>query len=1100
MLTIYSVGDAWYLGKVMDAIAMISGSNEGFVGASMVAALIGVFVIGFQSILKITLNIHELLVCYIIYMGCFSIQTDVVIESVYSDKTVIQKDNVPYGPAVLGSIISEIGYKLTQKMEVAFSDVHQGTLLTDPNGSQGYANALYLINNLARWSEKNGADTLPTAQNSSFAKNIRTYAMDCTTKALYLGKEFGGKEWKDLKTNSFINALGFNSDVYGTELYINNRAESYTCKEGINAIKNEFKNMLSAIDAGGNESARKEMLVNVGLCKNTQECNANIATNITDLVQNNLDALRVRNYDINDFMMAAVGMNELYTGLSLGYSSMFDKQSATMILNAVQQRNIQWGAEQNMFLQSVRPMLSFIEGLFYAISPFAAIMVMLGLFGLKIFFKYIILLIWIQLWLPIMAIANHYIMASASEAIDKLPYQGTGDNMGMSLYFYENLVQICQTKIAVGGMMMAATPVLSLMLITGSVYAMTQLTNRMSGGDHINEKMIAPDAVGTAPIMMMSPGSTNDAYTSKESGAKFKDIAIGKIIQNAMSNSHENAITSTNTLSNTLNSAFSTGGGNTKTNAIANAAIDTLRGSQGHTLNKLTNDLYSQIGGEASGITKEQVASAIVNGSLGGNVGASSDFSNSKTHKEEWGPRGGGETYSDQQSHGKGNRFGVNAGINTSASKGNSLSATQSESHQKLNNLITGISESDNASILKEVANTVTRSNSNGDSYNVNASETDQISKALQTAISESEKYNQTVSASQSINSNLTQSSLEIASRLSNKDIAKAEKVIKSIYEGNSGGDTWDALVRNMERRNHSNSSPHAHQAAIIEAMDEIKGVSDDINNEFAKLLSKYSGSDLSKLQDIDNKLENNIPKPKAFTEEEYNAKKADIDKKIKDYETQASKSIKLNDPESFYKEKMFKLKGEKFANYKKWRNEQYNENMSVKGAVKEEKNKPINTDALAAFVRNAANVDNIDLDKLDLTKKEDLTLLNNAIRSQVRSTFAGVRTHSFYDVKALAAAEDQLVTSYVNNYQTLIRGFTGENEAMAQQDLEAKNKTRDAFYNMAKYNGASEEVAKNYAENIVNTLNNNIYMSANSMANVQRNVAHLYKMERGRN
>ena len=92
MLTIYSVGDAWYLGKVMDAIAMISGSNEGFVGASMVAALIGVFVIGFQSILKITLNIHELLVCYIIYMGCFSIQTDVVIESVYSDKTVIQKD------------------------------------------------------------------------------------------------------------------------------------------------------------------------------------------------------------------------------------------------------------------------------------------------------------------------------------------------------------------------------------------------------------------------------------------------------------------------------------------------------------------------------------------------------------------------------------------------------------------------------------------------------------------------------------------------------------------------------------------------------------------------------------------------------------------------------------------------------------------------------------------------------------------------------------------------------------------------------------------------------------------------------------------------
>lgn len=114
-------------------------------------------------------------------------------------------------------------------------------------------------------------------------------------------------------------------------------------------------------------------------------------------------------------MLTSVGRNILNLGLAQGYATYKDTNSAAMLAQAIEQRNVQWAAEQSMFLNSVRPMMAFMESFFYALTPFAAVFVMLGLFGLGLFFKYILLLIWVQMWLPVMAIANMYIMSAAKE-------------------------------------------------------------------------------------------------------------------------------------------------------------------------------------------------------------------------------------------------------------------------------------------------------------------------------------------------------------------------------------------------------------------------------------------------------------------------------------------------------------------------------------------------------------------------------------------------------------------------------------------------------------------------------------------------------------
>ena len=76
MMTIYSVGDVWYLGKVLDAIAMVTGADGGLKQASAVAALLGVIIICFQSVIRNQgINIQHMVVCYIIYMMCFGFTT-----------------------------------------------------------------------------------------------------------------------------------------------------------------------------------------------------------------------------------------------------------------------------------------------------------------------------------------------------------------------------------------------------------------------------------------------------------------------------------------------------------------------------------------------------------------------------------------------------------------------------------------------------------------------------------------------------------------------------------------------------------------------------------------------------------------------------------------------------------------------------------------------------------------------------------------------------------------------------------------------------------------------------------------------------------------
>ena len=179
-----------------------------------------------------------------------------------------------------------------------------------------------------------------------------------------------------------------------------------------------------------------------------------------------------------------------------------------MINQAVQQRNTQWAAEQTMFMTVVRPMLTFFEGFIYAITPIIAFIIVMGSFGVQLAGKYVQTVLWIQLWMPVLSIINLFVHTAATNQMASLSNNGLN-----SMYALSSTGDVLQHWIATGGMLAASTPIISLFIVSGSTYAFTSLASKISGGDHVDEKLSTPDVLKQGPLMQSQPAYNQNQFS-----------------------------------------------------------------------------------------------------------------------------------------------------------------------------------------------------------------------------------------------------------------------------------------------------------------------------------------------------------------------------------------------------------------------------------------------------------------------------------------------------------------------------------------------------------------------------------------------------------
>uniref|UniRef100_UPI00402B8104 conjugal transfer protein TraG N-terminal domain-containing protein n=1 Tax=Methylomonas sp. PHL2-19 TaxID=3438878 RepID=UPI00402B8104 len=470
---IFSIGDSQFLAAILNAIAMISLTDD-YKGAAAVGASLGVTMVMLRGLTQFNasgIRYQDVFASMLIYTALFAPGVVVKVEDAYSGNVVVV-NNVPFGPAVAGSILSNMGYRLTRLFEQGFS--------VPSMTEHGFADPLNTLiavrkNLLSRITL--GKANSPSAKVDLEASFVN-YVKECTLTGVDLNQTTLDAI---MRTASVMTAIRFNSKIYTTEVYLGAGPTVLTCTDAYAALDD----YITKYGITGLEDLLQQTL---NLARSED-----VSTRISDA----LTALSNSTISANDYMLASLIVPMFEKGIVGRYEDGLKWNKAAMVHQSIQQRNMQWAAEQTLFTRIVRPMMTWIEGLSYAITPLMVFAVMLGSAGISMVGQYFKMLLWIQLWMPIMAVINLYITMSALGKMDALDAQGFNIPSIEGIY---QMDMVLQDWVAIGGMLASSTPAIALMLVYGGSVTATHFMGRMQSGDYIDERAGSPAVLATAPV------------------------------------------------------------------------------------------------------------------------------------------------------------------------------------------------------------------------------------------------------------------------------------------------------------------------------------------------------------------------------------------------------------------------------------------------------------------------------------------------------------------------------------------------------------------------------------------------------------------------
>lgn len=630
--SMYSIGSGRFLREVFNAVAMLTGTGD-FIKAVAIAMLFSVIVVCLQAVLRGGRSIawEHVLLGFILFGICFGSPSRVIVEDVYTND-VYTVDNVPLGVAASGSMISKVGYGLTVLFETGFGSANRVTELP-------YLSSLkYLV--IAEQDASSGfmLDGLSTETGVDVRASLGAYMKNCTVPALRIAK-------KDRASATQMNVqdllkYGSEDNVKGSVIYYwgngGNNKKEVTCKEAYSELNSDVFSKIT------NEN------VSSILNNSLQSMNSGSTPNYQLTINDAFTYLDVSTQEQQNFALASI----ITPIFQYAYQHFYTRSEAladTMVAQALQQRNYQWVSEQSLWATVVMPLMTFFEGFVYAITPFCAMLFFYGMFGLGLIGKYLQTLFWINLWMPIMAICNLYISLSVSGQLQ-------GINLG-SMDGVSTAISTLQNQIATGGMLMTATPLLALMVVTGSTYAFTTLASRLNGGDHVDEKIMAPSSVKVGDVFdqqAFQQANRGAGHLSTGKQAVYENISFGQQVSSLISSSDQLVNSKMDNFIKTLshNKSLAQEIGNTKSAIESNtdAFLDSFNHMSAADQARVYQDVVSgkigakmDVGGGVSAvlnmdrINKHLSASSVaeklkgVDGKLGLSGGIDSNFSNQLT-------------------------------------------------------------------------------------------------------------------------------------------------------------------------------------------------------------------------------------------------------------------------------------------------------------------------------------------------------------------------------------------------------------------------------------------------------------------------------------
>jgi conjugal transfer mating pair stabilization protein TraG len=497
MYDIFILGSMDLMVSVLNGVALLTnpGGPASFGTMISLGLILSILFTVTKAVITQKLEIQYFFISLVLYLAMFAPKVTVHLEDVRTG-AVQNVANIPVGIAAIGSITSTVGAALTEGYETVFSIPG----LTDG----GYAAPLAIISAL-----RNPVLDMPNSLETGGIKNtsisidrsVNNYVIDCVFMDIYAeipGLQEVTRAGLSAAGTDLWTKMNVTSESWMTTTYLEagqpNGVEM-TCKDAWIAINAKINiHTTKTLDYLGDKAG-----------------DPGFAGTVTSA----LDTLTGSGVTAQEFMLTRFMREKIRMGEAGYFASVGDDAMVAMLVQAMEQRQVQWAAEHTMFEQVALPLMAAIEAFFYAIGPIMIFLVMLGSFGWGLFLKYIIMGIWIQLWMPILAVNNHYILIAIQREFSNLNASGADFLTESGLdYSWTTL----STWVATGGMLAAATPLMALMVVTGSFYAFTKMTDRMHGQDHINEKLAAPDLMKDAPVVGHGAMQQNSALTTWSPG------------------------------------------------------------------------------------------------------------------------------------------------------------------------------------------------------------------------------------------------------------------------------------------------------------------------------------------------------------------------------------------------------------------------------------------------------------------------------------------------------------------------------------------------------------------------------------------------------
>jgi len=548
--TIITLGDLETFRATLTAIAMlfnpsnttdfVGTSDVGLGGFAAIGLLIALTVALFKGVTTLKFELGELIIVVILYSALFVPKFDVVLEDYYTGQAAAV-DDVPLGIALPGAFISGFTTQISETLSTAFKTASSPAFAMQENG---FVYPLKLLNGL-----RNGSQTFAKKQPKISASVINVYKDCAFGRAGFDSGELArsNNPWEFLKR--YIQ----NSSVTGiTEIYTRAAPSGtiVTCQEAADLVSTDLDLLF-------------EPGANPNIAPSTQ--NPNGVSQFEELVCANMKNVRTKNSGCPDYetyetsfhaISAASGESAKNFAMTTMLASSLknaelcasgavdaSKMATCMpMVTALEQFKEDAVGGATLFQKTMLNSMSVMLFLFYAFAPLVSVlMIALGAKGLKLLGSYFMFGIWTQSWLPFATILNFYIQQKV--AYDSARFGVNSPELTAAGYqaFYESV----SLNLGIASDLMAATPLITLALLSGSVFALTGVANRLSGRDYYDEKVNAPTAISNGAIAMNTPSFTGSAgkFTAVPGDAAAPTIGLSSATQSARSAARQTTIT-----------------------------------------------------------------------------------------------------------------------------------------------------------------------------------------------------------------------------------------------------------------------------------------------------------------------------------------------------------------------------------------------------------------------------------------------------------------------------------------------------------------------------------------------------------------------------